>query len=807
MAKVEVMKYSEINTEQRHLSKVIWFGTKTGGEFGFIDFKKVESNGIFFHKNYILETSLSKLNKFTEDALVSFSVRESKKELGKLEAYNVALLEDEHNIYFLLTLFFNFIYLDSTKTEIIYKIYERILVLIIQPEFKTGNDYADFIEANLGSLYILDENSLTLAILLVIKICGFEDSDIFGRITEAYISLKMSSIGNSSIESIINQFSHYFEDRSSAYRMTIKYLGNKNKDNLIHYLLWIEQLVEEIPVKYIVENIFLLNDKHEQGFLNNVEESYYPIILNDLLHKFESKTLSFESYEESRLFYQLIYRLNLQKYIPTFSAFTPPLIKIDLLLDEVIDYLDLNDYITFITIIDKTKQQLFLKRIFHLVHVGSYSLSLEQISQVKLDDYSSKVTIQLLNKLNNMEKITKYSLKGDVLRLIADLVTDSKDLLSLDGYFDLCTGRTKESTKYVFIPETKERILKYHYEKVDVQFISEKSKEPIICEGRLSKSKDNRVNLSEGGKPFWWCKNSRCFDACRVTKEASDWRNYSLIDFLNILQIDHDTYDVELLYATINKVNSYLERLNCRDCKRILKPLQDSRFGFDRVNTFYCDNSECRNEDKVYLTHCSNGRCEDVIDSRDVAQCPNNWYICDNCFACCATKTMYNRNQNLEINKQELNQIPRTHRGKSIFCPKCGDGFEYKDPSQQAQEYKTTLEDFEKLANISVPLGEQRLIGKNGSNKYGNKWFVIYQSHYSREQFLNYLYYWQSIGFHIIDFPENLNKANYLVTEPIKKSDAIANFNCQNCKHTYEMNSDWNRLNAVKYWHFPKSTD
>ena len=269
------MKDLEVKTTQRHLSKVIWFGTKTGGEFGFIDFNKNENNGIFFHKNQILNTSSNKLNRFTEDALVSFSVRESKKELGKLEAYDVALLEDEHNTYFLLALFFNLIYLDPTKTKIIYKVYERILVLISQPELKTCNDYADFIEGNIGSLDILDEDSLTLAILLVIKICSFEDSEIFERITEAYVSLKMSIIENSSIESVINQFSNYFEDKSGAYHITIKNLGNKNKDNLVHYLLWIEQLVEEIPITYIVENIFLLNDKYEQGFLNNIGESYY----------------------------------------------------------------------------------------------------------------------------------------------------------------------------------------------------------------------------------------------------------------------------------------------------------------------------------------------------------------------------------------------------------------------------------------------------------------------------------------------------------------------------------------------------
>ena len=416
------------------------------------------------------------------------------------------------------------------------------------------------------------------------------------------------------------------------------------------------------------------------------------------------------------------------------------------------------------------------------------------------------VVIQLLNKLNTNEKITKYSLKGDVLKLVADLVTDSNDLLALDGYFDLCTGRTKESIRYIHNPETDEQVLEYSYEKDKSEVISNQIKEPIICEGRLSQSKNSKVNLSKGGRQFWWCRNLPCFDACRVMKEATNWRDYSLIDFLNILEIGYNTNDIELLYATINKVNRYLERLNCRDCKRVLKPVQDSRYGYDRVNTFSCDNSECHNEDQVYLTHCSNGRCDDVIDSRDVAQCPNNWYICQNCFACCASKIMYDRNQNLKINRQELNEAPLTHRGKSIFCPNCGDGLDYKDPVQQAQEYQTMLETFEKLANISAPPRDKDLIGKHGTNKYGNKWFVTYQGYYSREQYIKHLHYWQSIGFQIPDFPENLNKNNYLVAEPIKKTEAVTSFHCQNesCQLKDDVSNDRSRLNAVKYWHFQK---
>lgn len=804
------MEKAQINTEQRHLNKVLWFGTKTGGEFGFIDFNRNESNGVFFHKNQILHTSLSKLTKFTENALVTFKVRGSKKELGKLEAYDVSLIEDENDTYFLLELFFSLTQIKSTQANILPNIHEKLLDIITQPDFIREDKHLNLIRANINNLNKLDKASLSLSlsIELITKLYSLEDLDIFKNTIDAYISLNIDNKANHSIKNLITQFSNYFEDKNSTFDIATKYLRTENKQNFIHYLLWLDQLTEEIPLTYIIENIFFLNSKYEQGFLNNIENSYYSTILDNLVHNFENETLVFDTYKKSELFYQLLSKLHLDDYIPTFLTFTPPLIKIDLLLSESIDYFNFNDYTSYLTIIDRNKQQLFIKRIFNLIHTETISYSLDEISQIKLDDYSSMVVIQLLNKLNTTEKITKYSLKGDVLRLIADVVTDSNDLLSLNGYFDLCTGRTKESARYTYQPETGENIKEYHYEKSrEAEFISDQRKEPIICEGRLSQSKNGEVNLSKGSRQFWWCRNLPCFDACRTIKKASDWKRYSLLDFLNILKIDYNTNDIELLYATINKVNRYLERLNCRDCKRILKPVQTSHYAFDRVNTFSCDNSECHNEDRVYITHCSNGRCDDVIDSRDVAQCPNNWYICENCFACCATRTMYDRNQNLQINRQEVNQIPDIHRGELIFCPNCGGELDYQDLVQREQEYQNVLADFERLANINVSFGEQKLVGGKGINRHGNKWFVIYKSYLTHESFLNYLHYWQSLEFHIPDFPENLSKTNYLVAEPIEKSDAIIKFNCQSCQGIYDMSSDRNRINAVQYWHFPKNID
>ncbi|WP_201534088.1 cold shock domain-containing protein [Psychrobacter ciconiae] len=791
------MKLSEVDITKRYLSKVIWFGTKTGEKFGFIEFDK--NDGIFFHKNNILSNNLHKLKNFVEGAFVTFKVRQSKKEQNKLEAYDVSLLETESSFDYLLNSFLRIEKIFFIEKRFSIEANKKLLKILSNRESILVDDYSEYIDKKLDFITEQEEYSL-LDIKILAKLSGLKNKSIFERIFDIYLTIELVDKNTSSITLLVKDFADYFDNPNEATNLAINYLKIKNNQNAIHYLMWSEELEVELPLEYILSNVFYLNNKYDYGFLNHIPESQYSIVLTELLEKFKVNYLDFKNYQEAKTFYQILSKLDLQEFISMFLSFTQSWIKIELFINEIINHFEFENYIKHIRFLDNAKQQLFIKKIFHLIHIGKNSLELCQINKLEPSDYSSKVVIQLLNKISNTEKITKYSLKGDVLSLVSESVNDFSDVLSLNGYFDLCSGRTAERKKTNINHETGEEIVEYIYETE-----SKSPKEPEICEGRLSKSKSGEINLSQGARQFWWCKNLPCFDVCRKLKEPSDWKDYSILDFLNILQIAHNPNDIELLYATINKVNSYLQHLNCRDCKRILKPIQDSRYAFDRVNTFSCDNQDCQNEDKIYITHCSNGKCESIIDSRDMARCPNNWHICKNCFACCATKVMYDRNHNLRINRQKLNKVHDPHRGCEIFCPNCGDSLNYKDPAQQAQEYKVVLEDFERLARIFVPTNEQRLVGNHGVNKFGNKWFVVYQSHLAREQFLNHLYYWQSLGFHILDFPTDLNKKNYLVAEPIKKLEAIANFKCQNCNNRYDLNSDPSRLRAIEYWHFNKA--
>ena len=194
------------------------------------------------------------------------------------------------------------------------------------------------------------------------------------------------------------------------------------------------------------------------------------------------------------------------------------------------------------------------------------------------------------------------------------------------------------------------------------------------------------------GIPFYWCGNKPCF--CLPTRfhTASEWQEYTLLDFMRILGIttDYTTRTGKIIrfgYYTI--VSSYLksfanfyEHLKCRHCGKLMKPRKISNFASRAVNEYSCDNSNCSNRGAlVYLNHCFNQpKCKAIIDSRDSKKCPNNQYICPKCGACCSTENFRNRIYHLETTGGEIsrwlynfvaNDLGHWEKGDR-FCYKCG---------------------------------------------------------------------------------------------------------------------------------------
>lgn len=73
--------------------------------------------------------------------------------------------------------------------------------------------------------------------------------------------------------------------------------------------------------------------------------------------------------------------------------------------------------------------------------------------------------------------------------------------------------------------------------------------------------------------------------------------------------------------------------LKCRSCGHMM--FTDKSSGFNRYNYYACANPTCPElYNVVYLNYCF--KCKKgLIDSRDTKRCPNGWYICPTCLACC----------------------------------------------------------------------------------------------------------------------------------------------------------------------------
>lgn len=209
---------------------------------------------------------------------------------------------------------------------------------------------------------------------------------------------------------------------------------------------------------------------------------------------------------------------------------------------------------------------------------------------------------------------------------------------------------------------------------------------PIGMKYCCGQKSNNLSNLSQ--KEFWWCNNSPCYE--NNIKHHENWENYTLFDFMNILEFNMDEHkkDGSIIYnglytrfvTLINRFNRFLEKLYCTECNHILYPSESSNFTAYSVTKFICKNENCNCKNQViYLNHCLNPQCNATIDSRVSKKCSNGLYICEECGSCCSHKMFKRRLNNLNINGQNysrLEQLVTNNEGHlekaEYFCYKCG---------------------------------------------------------------------------------------------------------------------------------------
>ena len=226
--------------------------------------------------------------------------------------------------------------------------------------------------------------------------------------------------------------------------------------------------------------------------------------------------------------------------------------------------------------------------------------------------------------------------------------------------------------------------------------------EDIFCECRLTKKLDNR-KLS-----FYWCGNKPCYRTPIRYRTSAEWEYYTILDFMRILNIptDYINKDSEVIKygyyiffsAFLKSFAKFYEHLKCRECGKLLKPIEEiSNFESRVVNTFKCMNEECSNEEIVYLNHCFNTKCKAIIDSRKTKVCENKQFICPQCGACCSTENFRIRWDNLRLNGGEIkpglvsfveNKMGHWEKNQ-FFCYKCGKEMKNNDGIFRCPDCKT----------------------------------------------------------------------------------------------------------------------
>lgn len=204
-----------------------------------------------------------------------------------------------------------------------------------------------------------------------------------------------------------------------------------------------------------------------------------------------------------------------------------------------------------------------------------------------------------------------------------------------------------------------------------------------FCAPKLSEIKNPAIGL-----PYFWCRGQECFHNSlenQTLSEMSDWHSYSIYHLIEIIgypklhrtEAGHEPDEVVRNFiAVTNKALQMFKRIRCRCCGHLM--FSNGSSGYNRFNHYSCINPNCQARgNDVYLSYCF--KCKKgLIDSRDTKKCPNGWYICPTCLACCDDSQYERQAQRYILSGRPVpDRISRMlghgHNDKEVyFCPSCG---------------------------------------------------------------------------------------------------------------------------------------
>jgi hypothetical protein len=532
-------------------------------------------------------------------------------------------------------------------------------------------------------------------------------------------------------------------------------------------------------VRWFIRGWSKLTDQEKTRIVNDSQNSGIPI-LDDLVNQLLAPLAETQPYDAFRLLQDLI------KYFPDDSeqlinqilheneiSIIEPLLWI-YELKELENPLAYGEIVSGLTDED---QRLFLKKLVASMLTNQFALSVEELRKWVWTDISTWVVLEIIDGLQNRRPITSKGVIGHIIEHIDNPESD----IVVDGYFDECPGRAFFSRDDELKRADAPRFVKW-------------------CEGRLLPPKKVNDGEKDDGRQRWWCANQVCMKPNIQERDPNEYPHFTLWNILKAFGINYNRCDYERLMATLNRIRQLMEKVRCRDCNHIMHPLnkKQSNYAFYRVNRFQCANPSCKNRDVVYLSHCINGNCSNIVDSRDSARCkPNNheqqkcgWYICNYCLSCCTTEGLERRKYIMERTNQEYSCHLEGHRDRrEICCPQCG-----------TVMTRNSNDDFRKW--ISKHEADHRFVAKSSSRRDGGKWFLIKKTGFKDEkQFNSFIKHAHRCGYGIPDMDDQ-NKDMYLIGEPSGGRFAPI-LQCPNCDYDLNLNQiatehDFQRLAALR---------
>ena len=439
--------------------------------------------------------------------------------------------------------------------------------------------------------------------------------------------------------------------------------------------------------------------------------------------------------------------------------------------------LEYGGIVSGLTILD---QRLYLKKLVASKLTHRREISVKMLRSFVWTDISTWVVLEIIDCVIYNRAITSQGVIGCIISHIESPESD----INIDGYFDECLGRA-------------------YFENGAIK----RSKVPRFtkwCEGRLLPQKKAKEGEEVDDRPRWWCANQCCSASSILDREPVDYCNYTLWNILKAFEVNYNRSEYEKMLGTLNRIRQLTDRVRCRDCNHIMHPHNkgQSNYAFYLVNRFCCANPACQNREEVYLSHCINGACSNIIDSRDSARCKPDghsqdkcgWYICCFCLSCCTTEGLERRKSIMERVDQEYKCHLVGHRDRhEICCPTCGTVLQIIK--------RTDFRDwFARQAN------NVKYIFKHGERKDGGKWFLIKKSGFKDEnQFQEFSKHALASGYAIPDLEDELKNV-YLFGEPLEgKFDPL--LQCPQCKFDLDMikiveDRDYQHLEALRIHDF-----